>query len=121
MSTLRVDNFAPSAGGTAFGIEGIAKAYALITGTGTASLDESNNISSLTDNGTGNYNFAFINDFATTTYTPTAGGERNSTNSTGGLGFINRLTGSADLRTDNTSGTATDWENPAALFHGNLA
>lgn len=67
MSTIRVDNFGPSAGGTSFETAGIAKAYAMQV-TDAGAVSSSNNISSVTDTGTGSLTFAFSNGFANTLY-----------------------------------------------------
>jgi len=74
MSTIAVDNFKPSAGGTSFGIEGIAKAWGNLNGTGTISLRDSYNISSVTDSGTGRYDFSFTNNMADANYAVLFGG-----------------------------------------------
>ena len=55
MSTIRVDNFGPSAGGTTYSARGIAKAWVNFNGTGTIAARDSENVSSLTDNGTSDY------------------------------------------------------------------
>ena len=49
--------------------QGLAKAYASINGQGTAATRGTFNMSSLTDNGTGNYTLDIINDMANTNYT----------------------------------------------------
>ena len=53
MSLIRVDNFGPSAGGTTYSARGIAKAWVHWNGTGTISIKDSENTSSLVDLGTG--------------------------------------------------------------------
>jgi hypothetical protein len=68
MSTLRVDNFAPSGGGTPFTIEGIAKSRIKFNGTGTVAIEGSMNISSLVDVGTGDYDIIFTNPFVNANY-----------------------------------------------------
>jgi len=55
MSVIRVDNFGPSAGGTTYSARGIAKAWVNFNGTGTIAARDSENVSSLTDNATGDY------------------------------------------------------------------
>ena len=55
MSTIRVDNFGPSAGGTTYSARGIAKAWVNFNGTGTIAVRDSENVSSLMDNATGQY------------------------------------------------------------------
>jgi hypothetical protein len=59
LSTIRVDNFGPSAGGTTYSARGIAKAWVNFNGTGTIAARDSENVSSLTDNGTGDYTLIF--------------------------------------------------------------
>ena len=64
MSTIRVDNFGPSAGGTTYSARGVAKAWTKWTASSAAPvIDNSLNTSSLTDIGTGltqtNYTNAF--------------------------------------------------------------
>jgi hypothetical protein len=68
MSTVRTDNFGPSAGGTTYSARGIAKAWVNFDGTGTIAARDSENVSSLTDNGTGDYTVNFSNAFANTNY-----------------------------------------------------
>jgi hypothetical protein len=68
MSTIRVDNFGPSAGGTTYSARGIAKAWVNFNGTGTIAARDSENVSSLTDNGTGDYTANIGNDFAAADY-----------------------------------------------------
>ena len=59
MSTIRVDNFGPSAGGTTYSARGIAKAWVNFDGTGTIAARDSENVSSLTDNGNGDFTITF--------------------------------------------------------------
>ena len=72
MSTIRVDNFGPSAGGTTYSARGIAKAWVNFNGTGTIAARDSENVSSLTDNGTGDYSLAITNAMAASDYSVTA-------------------------------------------------
>lgn len=75
MSTIRVDNFGPSAGGTTYSARGIAKAWVNFDGTGTIAARDSENVSSLTDNGVGNYFFNLSSATASTS-TSCAGSSR---------------------------------------------
>ena len=68
MSTIRVDNFGPSAGGTTYSARGIAKAWVRVKGTATVTIDDSLNTSSVTDNGLGDYTTNFNNSFDNTNY-----------------------------------------------------
>ena len=63
MSLIRVDNFGPSAGGTTYSARGIAKAWVNFNGTGTVAVRDSENVSSLTDNGTGGYDVNYTTSF----------------------------------------------------------
>ena len=54
---------------TSFVAGGSAKAYASINGQGTAATRGTFNMSSLTDNGTGNYTLGITSDMANTNYT----------------------------------------------------
>jgi len=53
-------------------IQGSAKAWVNFNGTGTVAIRASYNVSSITDNGTGNYTLNFTNAFADTNYAITA-------------------------------------------------
>jgi len=53
--------------------EGHAKAWVNFTGTGTVAIDDSTNMSSVTDNSTGRYNPNFATSFATANYCVTHG------------------------------------------------
>lgn len=77
MSTIRVDNFAPSAGGTAFGIEGIAKAFAHYNQASDITYD-TGNVSSITDVGTGDFDINLTNSHSLTQFTTPATNENGS-------------------------------------------
>ena len=80
MSTIRVDNFGPSAGGTTYSARGIAKAWVNFDGTGAIAARDSENVSSLTDNGTGDYTVNFSNAFGAADYIAIShGGGNNDT------------------------------------------
>ena len=66
MSTIRVDNFGPSSGGTTYSARGIAKAWADMTAT--ATLSASLNVSSGVDNGTGDYTTNITSAFSSADY-----------------------------------------------------
>jgi hypothetical protein len=68
MSTIRVDNFGPSAGGTTYSARGVSKAWVNFNGTGTIAARDSENVSSLTDNGTGDYTANFTNAMGNANY-----------------------------------------------------
>lgn len=68
MSVIRVDNFGPSAGGTTYSARGIAKAWVNFNGIGTIAVRDSENVSSLTDNGQGDHTVNFSNAFGSADY-----------------------------------------------------
>lgn len=75
MSTLKVDNLLNSAGNESpISVPGAAKAWVNFNGVGTVSIRDSFNISTLTDNGTGDYTIAFTNSFSNTNYCVVTGG-----------------------------------------------
>jgi len=55
-------------GGTITGVGGIASAWVNFNGTGTVAIRASGNVSSITDNGTGDYTVNFTTAFADTSY-----------------------------------------------------
>jgi hypothetical protein len=77
MSTIRADNVAPSAGGTVKSlVRGVASAWANLDGTGTIALRDSLNVSSVVDNGVGDYSFFNSSAFANANYSVALGGDK---------------------------------------------
>ena len=72
MSTIRVDNFGPSAGGTTYSARCIAKAWVNFNGTGTIAARDSENVSSLVDLQTGFTEVNVSSAFAAVDYTGSA-------------------------------------------------
>ena len=72
MSTLRVDTVSNAAGSgspdVGINTSGIAKAWVNFNGTGTVAIRGSFNVSSITDNGTGNYTVNFATAMADANY-----------------------------------------------------
>ena len=102
MSTIRVDNFGPSSGGTTYSARGIAKAWVNFNGVTTTTVRDSLNVSSLTDNGTGSTTVAFTNTMNNSNYT----GSWYANASTGTLAgnFSNTFTGGFGSRTTSNYG-----------------
>jgi hypothetical protein len=67
MSTLRVTTVTNPSGGQPT-IDGLAKAWVNFNGTGTVAIRASLNVSSITDNGTGDYTVNFTTAFADANY-----------------------------------------------------
>jgi len=120
MSTLAIDNFQPSAGGTSFGIEGIAKvrwAYDQTTPTVLGSV----NVSSITDNAAGDYTPNFTNNMNDANYSV---GSQSNSNANAVELFAMGPPATTDLDrmfTRNNSSTAGDCANSGAAIHGDLA
>ena len=72
MSTLKVNTIQNTSGGSSSTPEqieqGRAKAWINFNGTGTVSIRDSFNVSTLTDNGTGDYTINFDNSFSSNVY-----------------------------------------------------
>ena len=93
-------------------IQGSAKAWVNFDGTGTVAIRASYNVSSITDNGTGDYTVNFTNAFANTNYTPILASTDDGSAST----FVNVInswttnttTSSFRLITNTTAGGGAD-------------
>jgi hypothetical protein len=68
MSTLRVNTIQNSGGTGSPEINGLARAWVNFNGTGTVAIRASNNVSSITDNGTGDYTVNFTTSMPDTNY-----------------------------------------------------
>jgi hypothetical protein len=68
VSTLRVDSIQNRTGGDLITAKGMARAWVNFNGTGTVSIRSAHNVSSITDNGTGNYTINFASAMADTNY-----------------------------------------------------
>jgi len=121
MSTIRVDNFGPSAGGTTYSARGIAKAWVNFNGTGTIAARDSENVSSLTDNGTGNYDVDFTNAMADVNYstTTTAGGSTGEVFAS--IGSTTYSTSVVQVRARTVLDAAQDPAIYCVSIHGDLA
>jgi hypothetical protein len=71
MSTLRVNTIQNSGGTGSPEINGLARAWVNFNGTGTVAIRASSNVSSITDNGTGDYTLNFTTAMPDANYVPT--------------------------------------------------
>jgi hypothetical protein len=78
MSTLRVNTIQDSTGSSSPAINGLAKAWVNFNGTGTVAIRASLNVSSITDNGTGDYTVNFATAMSDINYTPVISSSRQS-------------------------------------------
>ena len=95
--------------------EGLCKAWAMASTT--ASVNDSLNVSGGTDNGTGDYSYAFSNSMNSTSYTVVGSCGQDDI---GIQGNKARATGSYRIRHSNASGSAVDVDNNSNV-HGDLA
>ena len=127
MSTLKVntiqDSSASNASTTEQIFQGRAKVWINFDGTGTVSTRDSFNVSSLTDNGTGDYTISFTTAMANTNYavTCTSSAQHNFTTAIIGVDITdgNYLTGSIRVQSVRTGAdTAVDRAYNNVVIHG---
>ena len=95
----------------------VLKAWARFNGTGTAALDQADNVASLTDNGTGDYTLTWDTDMEDTNYGMVAICDRSlsTVNATEGIQITAIATGSIRFQCVTGAPTATDQEYVTAL------
>ena len=107
MSTLRVDAIQNRTGGDLINAKGMARAWVNFNGTGTVAIASAHNVSSITDNGVGDYSLNFGTAMADANYAVVAmcGGASNMTSTE----IVSLATGSARIKTtrENNSTTGT--------------
>ena len=108
MSTLRVDTIQDRVGTGQPDIDGVAKAWVNFNGTGTVAIRASFNVSSITDNGTGNYTVNFTNAMTDANYCVQATGT--DVTEAGVESAADMTTTTVKIRTHNSGGTAIDRE-----------
>ena len=104
--------------------QGLSKAYASVNGQGTAATRGTFNMSSLTDNGTGNYTLGITNDMADTNYTgQLSGGDHSGADDSFSRHYIYSLnTGNVSALIAATgSGSLYDATYFGFTIHGDLA
>ena len=94
MSTIKVDTIKDTNNVEVY----TCKAWVNFNGTGTVAIRESGNVSSITDNGTGDYTLNFTNSFADADYCLVATGNRNSGEMPVVYGRNAQATGSATVK-----------------------
>ena len=121
MSILRVDNFGPSAGGTTYSAGGIAKAWVTFQATGTVTVLDGLNVSSLTDDGVGITGVVFTSAFSDSNRCPNL-----NTEDSGTIVVYSQFT-TTDTNTASKvvcrtySGAYDDCEKNYLSVHGDLA
>lgn len=96
------------------------KAWVNFNGTGTVAIREDYQVSSITDNGTGDYTVNFDVNFANTNYICVANADRGigSTTSTEGMQVVSVAVGAFRMLWANATPTPTDQELVMAMFIG---
>ena len=133
MSTLNVSNITDGTTtvGTSYVVNGSAKAWVNFNGTGTIAVRDSQNVSGLVDNGTGDYTSNFTSGFPAVDYAGTTSSSWDTV--TSGVINFNRAVGSSGYSTTSlfrmqnvvvdstTNRTGLDVDYLYAVFHGDLA
>jgi hypothetical protein len=102
--------------------QGLAKAWIHFQGTSTAAINDSFNISGLTDNGTGNYTVTIANDMVSVSYSaPCSASDSAASNSDTMVNPYTWATGSTSIGTNNNEGTISDRSDVNMTIHGDLA
>jgi len=101
-------------------VQGLAKAWAAFDGSGTVEIDDSNNITSITDNGTGDYTLTITNDMANANYAPVSSCHFNGT-SPDFVGAVSKAVGSTEFHAAHDDGNLNDMNDLYASWHGDLA
>ena len=96
-------------------VQGLLKAWSKVDGESTATVNDSFNISGITDNGTGNYTLAMANDMNVNTYSQTHGANASQ------QAIVSAATGAYRLETSNSSGTVADVSVICSKVSGDLA
>ena len=98
MSTLRCNNITDTSGGSSsLSVPGAAKAWVNFNGTGTVAIRAQLNVSSITDNGVGDYAVNFSTALTDANYSAVA--TTSDDNAAAAYGFINGIQGGANTPT----------------------
>ena len=121
-SVLNVDTIADKAGTGPVGLtkQYAAKAWSAFDGSGTVAIDGSNNVSTLTDGGTGDYTITLINSMANVNYAPVSSCNYNDT-SPDFVGATVKTVSTTRFRAAHDNGNFTDMNDVYATWDGDLA
>jgi len=95
--------------------QGLAKVWGNLNGSGTIALRDSFNVASVTDNGTGQYDFNYTNNMNDANYAGIEGTNASLTF------YYDTQTGETQIRTYNTSGNLADYSRVHISCLGDLA
>lgn len=99
---------------------GVAKAWVNFNGTGTVAIRSSYNVSSVTDNNTGEYTVNFTTAMADTNYAVVASQSYSGTNVNRSAGAINFATGSVKILIETSTGTRADSDIVCVAVFGDM-
>jgi hypothetical protein len=124
LSELRANTISAADGTSPATLTGqsASKAWVRFNGEGTVAINEDSNVSSLTDNGTGDYTVSFGNGMATATYGLAGGsGDAGGTVQTTINYFTTPLTTSVDVALIRRDGALQDQDLVSVIVFGDLA
>ena len=98
MSTITVTNIKATGETTSRAVSGVAAAWVNFNGTGTVAIRDSQGVSGLVDNGTGNYTISYSNSFSSVNYVVVGTNTEDS-------GVTSSIYGIDDAHTYSTSAT----------------
>jgi hypothetical protein len=119
MSTLNVSNITDGTTtvGTSYVVNGSAKVWMNMTGTGTIAINDSLNVSSASDLGTGNYQIFYTSSMANVNYSVGTSGAASSAGSANdGKNIAN-----VELLYISTLGSYADCADASVVYFGDLA
>jgi hypothetical protein len=99
---------------------GVAKAWVNFNGTGTVAIRASYNVTSVTDNNTGEYTINFTTAMSSTNYTVVASQSYSGTNVNRSAGAITFATGSVKILIETSAGTRADSDIVCATVFGDM-
>ena len=102
---------------TDYVVNGSAKAWVIFDGTGTIAADDSLNLSSLTDSGTGQYAQNFTSSFSATEYSVLSGDNHRGV----GEAAYSTTSKATTVRRQNTSDSTVDVSKVSMAEYGDLA
>ena len=126
-SILRVDTLTDASSNNSIGMsyvaEGSAKSWANLNGTSTIALRDSFNVSSIADDGTGDYDFTYTNNFGNVNYSISSHGSFTSTGAWPTLNSAEEVptTSFHNYKMVDRTGSAQDATYAYYSAHGDLA
>ena len=100
--------------------QGLAKSWCSYDGSGTAAIDDSFNISGITDVGTGSYTLTINSDMSNTTYSSQSCGDQTGGATSTCITNVNSSVTAISI-TVRQNGTVTDNDDMYLTVHGDLA